>query len=298
MLAGLLFGAGAATAAEPLKVCVDEDNPPFSLKRKAGASGFDLALARVIAERLGRPLQLQWFEGEYEKERSAVADSAALLSAGLCDLLASYPLYEGALGAPAVPSARLPDYDGAPRSQRGRRVPVGALAATAPYYFTAFAVVLPGDAASAQVRSLSDLKGMKIGAASGTLADGILRGWQGGVLAPDVVSLRPRENPLKELAAGRYAATLIELPRLDAWRARSGNAPLADSGYRHPLGFNLGYAALAEHADLIAAVDRAIEALRREGKLEQLAAEAGLTWMPPREPKITPRITRRDLVGG
>ena len=53
----LAVAASAVHAAdEPLKVCLDEDLPPLSAHHRGKPdSGFDVALAQVIAERLGRP---------------------------------------------------------------------------------------------------------------------------------------------------------------------------------------------------------------------------------------------------
>jgi ABC-type amino acid transport substrate-binding protein len=159
-------------------------------------------------------------------------------------------------------------------------------------------VILRPGLADRSVRSLEDLKGLRTGVPAGTLADGILRGWHGGQLVPGLVSLKTRADPLPLLAAGQLDATLIELPKFDAWRARHNDQQLRDSGYRHTLGFNLGYVALAKNAALVAAVNDALDALARENRLERLAAEAGLTWSPPRNPAVMPHITRSVLLGG
>jgi ABC-type amino acid transport substrate-binding protein len=295
LLALLLAGLAGTALAEPLRVCVDEHNPPFSARRQAGETGFDLALARAVADRLGRPLALQWFEAEYEKERSAPTDAAALLAAGRCDLVAGFALHEAAFAA-MPDSARLPDYAGAKRGERGRRVAIAPLAPSRPYYFAALAVIT-APSVDQPVAVLDDLKGQRVGAAAGTLADAILRAWHGGVLLPGLQSLAVRANPLDGLADGSFDATLIELPRWDAWRARHRGAGLRDTGYRHPLGFNLGFAALASRGELIAAVDGALEALLPV-EAPALAAEAGLSWSPPRQPAVLPRLTLRQLVGG
>ena len=45
-------------ADDPLKVCLDEDRPPFSShQRGKPGTGFDVTLAQVIADRFGRPLK-------------------------------------------------------------------------------------------------------------------------------------------------------------------------------------------------------------------------------------------------
>ncbi len=52
----------AASAEETLKVCLDEHLPPLSVHhRGAPDSGFDVALAQAVAQKLGRQLAVQWF---------------------------------------------------------------------------------------------------------------------------------------------------------------------------------------------------------------------------------------------
>ena len=65
--------AAAATAAraadDPLKVCLDEDRPPLSVHHKGKPdSGFDVLLAQAIADRIGRPLTIQWFESKLDED--------------------------------------------------------------------------------------------------------------------------------------------------------------------------------------------------------------------------------------
>ena len=95
-----LLAAAFATGAEPLPVCMEESNAPVSQRRGPAAGGFDVLLAQALAERLGRPLAIRWFESKYEKEASLALAVNALLSSGVCALVAGYPLYAPQLGAP------------------------------------------------------------------------------------------------------------------------------------------------------------------------------------------------------
>ncbi len=63
--------AARAADAQPLKVCLDEDRPPLSShpRGKPGA-GFDVTLAQAVADRLGRPLAIQWFETKLDEDAS------------------------------------------------------------------------------------------------------------------------------------------------------------------------------------------------------------------------------------
>jgi hypothetical protein len=90
----------AQTPAAPLKVCIQEDNSPLSLKRRAGFTGFDIDLANALAAELKQPLKIIPFEAELEKEASIANDVNAMLTMGVCDLVSGYALYASALGAP------------------------------------------------------------------------------------------------------------------------------------------------------------------------------------------------------
>ena len=54
---------------DPLKVCLDEALPPLSVHQRGKPdSGFDVALAQAVADRLGRPLVIQWFESKLDED--------------------------------------------------------------------------------------------------------------------------------------------------------------------------------------------------------------------------------------
>lgn len=65
-LAALLSTAGIAGAADapantPLKVCVDQDDPPFAAEATP-ERGIDVEVAQALAQQLGRPLRLVWVQ--------------------------------------------------------------------------------------------------------------------------------------------------------------------------------------------------------------------------------------------
>lgn len=98
--------AAATTAAraadEPLKVCLDEDRPPLSVHRKGKPdSGFDVLLAQAIADRIGRPLTIQWFESKLDEDSSPQLEANALLSDGRCSLVGGYALTTDSSSSPA-----------------------------------------------------------------------------------------------------------------------------------------------------------------------------------------------------
>src|SRR5262245_7383542 len=126
----------AHAADDPIKVCLDENRPPFSShQRGKPGTGFDVTLAQGIADRLGRPLKIQWFESKLDEDSSPPLEANALLSDGRCSLVGGYALTRDSLVVPGGKTAKLPDFDGATREDRRRRVEIGMLAPSRPYVY-------------------------------------------------------------------------------------------------------------------------------------------------------------------
>ncbi len=286
----------AARADSSLTVCLNEDIPLYSLRSGKEASGFDLKVAEAIANRLGRKLVVQWFETKLELDSSLTIQANALLSDKRCDLVGGYPLIKGTLGKPRAEVARLPGFDGSKADDRRRRVTLGELVPTRPYHRSVLAVIVNGAAVTKPVAALADLEGLRIGVEGGTLADAILMTWRDGRLVSRITHVIPeREDPLGKLEAGEFDATMVNLRRFDFYVARHPATKLKTTGFYHRVGFNMGLVGLASNAALIEAVDRAIADLEQKGELPALAAAAGLTYVPPREPKVADSISMSDL---
>ncbi len=84
--------AGAAWAAPPFRVCLDPDNPPFSMAEDQ-RKGIYFDLAERIAERLGRPLEPVWWPTNIGKR----AIRLELLS-GTCAAMMGVPFVRGLMG--------------------------------------------------------------------------------------------------------------------------------------------------------------------------------------------------------
>lgn len=287
--AGLLAGTAApAVASEALTVCLNEDLPPLSLHPhgKPG-SGFDVALAGEVAKELGRPLKIQWFESKLDEDSSPALEANALLSDGRCALLGSYALTEDSLVVPGVKTAKLPDFDGATGNDHRRRVALGVLKPTRPYIYSALTVVLGQKARDRHVTGLGDLSGTRIAIESGTLGDAILMNFNKGRLIDDITHLVPGHSDLLgSLDRGEFDATLLDVRRLDAYRAAHPDNKLAATGYYFPVGANRGYVGLASDPTLLADVDKALDDLMAKGTVTELAHAAGVTYLAPREPVI------------
>jgi ABC-type amino acid transport substrate-binding protein len=285
----LLATAAVARADDdPLKVCLDENLPPLSMHQRGKPdSGFDVALAQAVAGRLGRPLSIQWFESKLDESSSPALEANALLSDGRCTLVGSYALTRDSLKVPGVKTAKLPDFEGATRDDRRRRVPVGVLAPSQPYVYSPLTVVLGEKARGRKISGVGDLAGLRIAIESGTLGDAILMTFENGRLIDHITHLVPgRHDLLGALNGGEFDATLLDLSRFDAYRVGHPDSRLAASGYYYPIGVNRGYVGLASDPALITAVNKVLSDLQAAGTIADLAKAAGLTYLPPVQPAI------------
>jgi ABC-type amino acid transport substrate-binding protein len=261
----------------------------------AEGGGFDWAVADAIAKRVARKLALQWFETKPDPDDSTTLAANALLSDHRCRLVGGYPLVQSALGKPGMKSARMPDFVGALPTDRGRSIELGILVPSRAYHFAALTIVM-SPAASARITDLASLEGIKLGVEGGTLADAILMLFGDGRFANQITHVVPgRGELLPRLEKGEYDATLVELRRFDAYRATHPETKLTPSGYYFPIGFNIGFVGLSTDRGLIEQVDRAIADMFEDNELPALARTAGVTYLPPRQPNVSPEVTITDL---
>jgi hypothetical protein len=296
--AALLVVAGLikpACGEEVLRVCLDANVPPWSVYEGAKGGGFDWAVADAVAKRIGRQLALQWFETKPDPDDSTTLAADALLSDSRCQLVGGYPLVESMLGKPGMKSARMPDFVGARPTDRGRSIELGTLVPSRAYHFAALTVVL-GPAISARITDLTSLEGVKLGVEGGTLADAILMLFGDGRFVNQITHIVPGHGELlPRLEQGQYDATLVELHRFDAYRATHPGTKLTPTGYYFPIGFNIGFVGLSTDRGLIEQADRAIADMLGNNELPALARTAGVTYLPPRQPNISPDVTLADL---
>lgn len=296
LVAAFALQGGAGRADEPLRICLNEDAPPYSAHRKTADAGFDLAVAGALAQRLGRPLAVQWFESKLDGDSSGPLEANALLSDGRCQLLGGYPLTEDALGAPGFATARLPDFDGAKPADRRRRVALGTLSPTKPYHFAPLTIILGGGAVGKPINNLGDLDGVKLGVEDGTLSDTILSLYGDGRLIENITHLASGRGALwPDFEHGDFDATLAPLHRFDAYRVAHPDTKLKMSGYLYPIGFNIGFVGLARDGALIAETNAALAAMLESGEIAKLAPSAGMTYLPPRAPDILKHVVNNDL---
>ena len=297
-LAALLAApATAAWAADPLSICLDEDRPPLSVHHRGKPdAGFDVLLAQAIADRLGRQLRIQWFESKLDEDSSPQLEANALLSDGRCSLVGGYALTQDSLVAPGMKTARLPDFAGATRDDRRRRVTLGVLAPSRPYVYSPMTIVLGPKVRDRKISDIGDIAGLRLAIDSGSLGDAILMSFDKGRLIDSITHLVPgRDDLLGALDRGDYDATLIDLGRFDAHRAAYPDTAITASGYYYPIGANRGYVGLASEPALMGAVNKALTELAAEGRIATFGKEAGLTYLPPHEPAILGDVWRQII---
>ncbi len=292
LLAGLLAAGG--TGAQTLTVCMAEDNPPLSYRAGSDNRGLDVRVAGAIAAELKRTLEVVPFESKYERESTLAQEVNALLSSGVCDMASGFALLAGDLGAPARPTARVPDYPGAKRRPQRPWVPLGTLVATRPYHAMAMSLVVRD--AARQGATLANPGDARIGVVTGTLAGTAVSLYRNGSLRSQIVSLAQNQDILEQLEAERFDAALVPLDRFDAWRLAHPASPLRRTAYVHPLRINIGFVALRESADLISAADRVIDRAAASGELQRWSEQTGTTWVAPAEPAIGAAFGLADLV--
>ena len=280
----------------PLKVCMAEDNPPLSyaVKGNPQPQGFDVRVAQAIAAAQARPLTLILFESKFEQESTLSQEVNALLASGVCDLASGFPLIATDLGPPSRPTARVPDYPGAPRRANRAWVPLVPITATLAYHASALVAVTrdPG----VTVDTLDDLQTLRIGANAGSLAGSILMMHKNGLLRPKVISLSRDQSALAKLESGDIDAALVPSDQLDAWKLTHPESKLVRSAYQHPLRINLGLVAKADAVALIGAANTAISQAKTNGNLQSWAKQSGVTWITPAEPNVRATLGMADLL--
>jgi hypothetical protein len=199
------IAAVPALAQAPLRICMQADDPPLSSRREGEPNGFDVALARLIAERLDRPLEIQWFTTRDDPDSSPVTEANALLSDGHCALVAGYPLVADKLGRPRAEAGKLPPFEGARPEDRRRWIGLGELVPTRPYRFDAITIALSPARAGRSVHSLGDLAGLRIGVEFHGLPDLIVMTYREGELAERVVHLVQPHAIFEQLEGGAIA---------------------------------------------------------------------------------------------
>ena len=289
-----------------LTVCLDRHGGAMSGRLSAGGPdgggrGLDYLLSAALADRLGLAFAPLWYEGAPDARSDPARETDALLALGLCDAVAGRALIAAPPGGAPPARARPPLWLNMPREWRleqgetrlrprpRRFVDLPAVTLTRPYARIEIGAVFAPGAPVRPIRAVADLAGLAVGVEQGALA-GALTLLEGGA----AVRARSRTFPpgprfLWRLENGEAEAALVSVPAYDHHRIQNPLSRLALSDWRHPLGFNIGFAVLARERALAARLDAALGALLASGDVAAIAARAGVTYAPPRAPAVAPR---------
>jgi ABC-type amino acid transport substrate-binding protein len=286
-----------SAAAEPLRICLQADDPPLSSRGGNAPSGFDVLLSQRIAARLDRPLAIQWFITRNDPDSNPVTEANALLADGHCALVAGYPLVADKLGRPRAATGKLPPFDGAKPEDRRRWITLGKLVPTRAYRFAGITVALAPSQAGRQVRSLQDIAALRIGVTTHGVPDLIATSYRDGALIEHVVHFNRPEALLEQLSSGAIDAALLDQRELDAWRLAHPGTRIAATGYVHSFGFNIGFVGLSTSEALIRQVDATLADLLADGSLTNIARSAAMTYLAPRQPEVRAEVAISSLRG-
>ena len=284
----------ACASAQPVTVCMAEENAPLSYLVKGEMRGLDVRVAQALAGELKRELRIVPFESKFEGETTLSQQVNALLSSGVCDIASGFALMAGDLGPPGRATARVPDHPGAKRLPQRAWVPLGTLVPSRAYHTMAMGLVVREEQRAGA--TLADAGDARIGIVSGTLSGTAVSMFRNGRLRSQLVSLSRNEDPLEQLEAKRIDATLISLDRLDAWRLAHPETALRRTPYLHPLRINIGFVARSDAPDVLAAASRVIAQALASGDLARWSAESGSTWIAPADPQVSAPFNLADLL--
>jgi hypothetical protein len=256
-----------------------------------------VALARLVAQRLDRPLAIQWFVTRDDADSNPVTEANALLSDQRCELVGGYPLVADKLGHPRAATGKLPPFEGATPEDRRRWIALGELTPSLPYRFDAITVALAPSRAGTSVQSLHALEDFSLGVVVHGLPDLIAMAYHNGELADRVVHVSQSDALFARLESGSLDAALVELRETDAWRVAHATTQIVATGYTHSVGFNIGYVGISATDALLRRVDAIVTGLLADASLARLAAATGMTWLPPRPPNVRDGVTLGSLRG-
>lgn len=280
-----------------LTVCMARNGGVMSAKRADGGKGLDYDLSAELARRLGLKLDVTWFESEQEEESDPVKETYAMLAHGLCDLVPGFSLYETALQRADGERAALPRWDDQPDYRPpGFQIDLKPIAVSKPYARIEMGIVVREEVSKRRFDNLANLEGLKVGVEQGTLA-GVLTLRQGTAkLVADAVTLNPGPTFLWEMEKGAFEATLVTATAYDFHKRQNPITKLVLTDYRHPIGFNIAFAALRDNAPLIERLNAQIEPMVANWYIGEIARKNNMHIAPPTKPDVMGRLTMADIL--
>jgi ABC-type amino acid transport substrate-binding protein len=226
-------------AGKPLRVCADPKNLPFS-SDDPDEPGFDVELARLVAEELGSTPAMVWIPTGWGRR------AISRLLDGDCDMFPGLPVD--------------PRFDMGPR-----------LTMSDPYYVLGHALLVP---ATSDIKTLDDLQGKKVSVEVASVADD----WAAkhGVSRAIYPRFRP-EEAVKAVAAREADAALMWTAVAGYLAKRSPELALRLIEVSGPdFQFGMGFAMRKRDADLRAGLNAALARVGRD-RVTAILARYGVT---------------------
>jgi ABC-type amino acid transport substrate-binding protein len=286
LLLGVVLVGCTAEASRPLRVCLEANSAPFSTD-SGPRHGLDYDVAALVAEALRRPLAVHWFSASADDDFPAPLQANWLLSRGACQLIGGYPLARDGLGAAPVTELPPSESGGPPVGVR-----LHTLAASLPYL--SLPLTLISALGDTPVARLDAVAGRRLAVERESLADAIALVYGGGQLQRRIQRLRFDGDAIFQLLETRAADfAFIEQHRFEVYRSRVPTTRLRETGYRHVLAVNTGFAGIAPA--LLHEVDRALQRLMTAGRIAAIVEAYGLSYTVPGTPAVLPPLTPRLL---
>jgi len=234
---------GSGAFAQPLRVCADPDNLPFS-KADGAEHGLYIELADRVAQKLQRPVEYVWYDSHYQ--RRALRNT---IQANTCDAYFALP-------------------SDAEYRARG-------LDKSVAFLHVGYAVVAPSGFA---FHRLDDLKGKRVAVAFASTPAVVLSGIEGVA----VVTQRTPGEALDSLARGEADVAFVWGPSAgyDIERRYRGRWQLT-SVTGHGLGGPISVAVRRDQPELLRAIDQALGALQAD--IDALASKYSFPRSKPIE---------------
>ncbi|MEM7056553.1 MAG: c-type cytochrome [Pseudomonadota bacterium] len=277
-----------------LTVCLARNGGALSGKRSSGGVGLDYRTSKALAEALDLELSVTWFETEPEEENDPVRETYAMLALPLCDLVASHPLYEGSFGEPKFESAAPPRWDDMPDNWGHKQVDVAPISITEPYMRAEIGLVA-GPGFVGAVNDLAELSGHRVAYQQGTLSGAILTAQAPQAVIDEAKTFNPGPTFLWEIENGEADVAIVDVAAYDFHRRQNSITKLRLLDWRHPIGFNIGFAVLTANDGLKQNIDRLTTKLVASDQMRSFAEEDDITYAQPKVPFVSPALTLSTL---
>ena len=253
-----------------IEIGIYRDFAPFSYMNDDGEpEGLDVAVGRLIAEGLGVEPRWLWMtpDENVEDDLRNYVWKGSLLDRKVADVMLRVP-YDREYSY-AIDGYGLPKHDN--------------VVMFGPYHAESWAIARDLEKLG-EVRNLAIFRFQKIGVETDSLPDMFLSGAYGGQLRKNVVHHLRIGDAVDELKSGELSAVAGMRSQLEWFlRDRPGRFDVDDDGLQAVarLQWDIGAAVKHTHRQLAYAIEDVIAEAVRDGRMEQLFAEHGISYTMP-----------------